>query len=449
MNKKTVASLAAAMILSVAGSAFAGANPYVDLPAKHWAYDSVMKLSQAGIVDGYGDGKFQGDKLMTRYEMAQIVAKAMAKSDKADASQKVVINKLVAEFTEELKSAGVRMDTLEKNQANLQFKGTMLVRYETKDYPNDDTQTNNAAGKYRLRLDGKTTVSKDSYFSFRYVTSDPMKLGSAGFTKYGLPGKTGTTTKFGSEGTKASEGNAGFDRYSVTTKMGAVTATAGRQALVVGTTKTIVDSGAYSFDGVKLATKFGDVNTVVNHGRLVDQKDIDSVELSTQNGKLRYGAGYFKLQDNATTVTPYNGTSSLGKDMMKILYGNATYDFTPKFSLDVEVGQNKANYATTANKFYIITGVYGDQKLKTKDQSNIAVQYYEAGKNSLGLDSKGQGLTTLDTAGSANGFKTLDLSYNRAFSNTLFGELHYVQVKDKVNSTNDYNYVRLNVNFKF
>ena len=74
MKKSLV--LAMAMALGVTASAYA-ANPFSDVPAGHWAYDSVNKLASAGIVDGYGNGTFGGDRLMTRYEMAQIVAKAM------------------------------------------------------------------------------------------------------------------------------------------------------------------------------------------------------------------------------------------------------------------------------------------------------------------------------------------------------------------------------------
>ena len=73
MKKSLV--LAMAMALGVSATAFA-ANPFSDVPAGHWAYASVSKLAAAGIVDGYPDGTFKGDNLMTRYEMAQIVAKA-------------------------------------------------------------------------------------------------------------------------------------------------------------------------------------------------------------------------------------------------------------------------------------------------------------------------------------------------------------------------------------
>ena len=114
MKKSLV--LAMAMALGVTASAYA-ANPFSDVPAGHWAYDSVNKLAAAGIVDGYGNGTFGGDRLMTRYEMAQIVAKAMAKGANVD--------RLAAEFADELDSLGVRVAALEKNLITLES----LVRY--------------------------------------------------------------------------------------------------------------------------------------------------------------------------------------------------------------------------------------------------------------------------------------------------------------------------------
>ena len=76
MDKKMM--LALALALGISGTALA-ANPFSDLPAGHWAYGAVAKLAAAGVVDGFPDGTFKGDKTMTRYEMAQIVAKALAK----------------------------------------------------------------------------------------------------------------------------------------------------------------------------------------------------------------------------------------------------------------------------------------------------------------------------------------------------------------------------------
>jgi len=131
MKKKLVASLAAAMVMGVAGTSFAASNPFVDVPTKHWSYDAVSKLAQAGIVDGYADGKFMGDKMLSRYEMAQIVAKAMARSDKADAAQKATIDKLAAEFKTELEGLNVRVTAVENKIDNVKWGGEIRERFDS------------------------------------------------------------------------------------------------------------------------------------------------------------------------------------------------------------------------------------------------------------------------------------------------------------------------------
>lgn len=123
MKKSLV--LAMAMALGVTASAYA-ANPFSDVPAGHWAYDSVNQLAAEGVIDGFPDGTYGGDKLMTRYEMAQIVAKAMAKG--AD------VDKLAAEFSEELDSLGVRVANLEKKSDNVKVTGEVRYRYSDSDY---------------------------------------------------------------------------------------------------------------------------------------------------------------------------------------------------------------------------------------------------------------------------------------------------------------------------
>ena len=152
MKKQLVASLAAAMVLGVAGTSFAAANPFADVPAKHWSYDAVTTLAQAGIVDGYGDGKFQGDKMMSRYEMAQVVAKAMAHSDKADAAQKAAIDKLSVEFASELEGLNVRVSKIEKNASSVKMSGEARVRYEITNTINDAGTLNAHSLFVRTRL---------------------------------------------------------------------------------------------------------------------------------------------------------------------------------------------------------------------------------------------------------------------------------------------------------
>ena len=81
MNKKLVASLVSCFVLGSV-SAYA-ANPFSDVEPSSWAYQSVEQLASAGIINGYPDGTFKGNKDITRYEMAQMVAKAMANQDRS------------------------------------------------------------------------------------------------------------------------------------------------------------------------------------------------------------------------------------------------------------------------------------------------------------------------------------------------------------------------------
>ena len=140
MKKSLV--LAMAMALGVTASAYA-ANPFSDVPAGHWAYDSINKLAAAGVIDGYGDSTFGGDKLMTRYEMAQIVAKAMAKGANVD--------KLAAEFADELDNLGVRVANLEKKADNVKITGE--VRYRYTDSSNNGNDNNDL--RSRIWINGQ------------------------------------------------------------------------------------------------------------------------------------------------------------------------------------------------------------------------------------------------------------------------------------------------------
>ena len=109
--KKTLI-FAMAMALGISATAFA-ANPFSDVPQGHWAYVAIVELASEGVVTGYPDGTFKGNATMTRYEMAQIVAKALAKGSINDNDA------LVAEFADELDNLGVRVAKLEKNQTML------------------------------------------------------------------------------------------------------------------------------------------------------------------------------------------------------------------------------------------------------------------------------------------------------------------------------------------
>lgn len=92
------------------------ANPFTDVSSDDWAYQAVASLSDEGVIDGYPDGTFRGDKHVTRYEIAQIVARLMAKEDSLNASQQETLAKLSSQYADELKDLGVRVAELEKKR---------------------------------------------------------------------------------------------------------------------------------------------------------------------------------------------------------------------------------------------------------------------------------------------------------------------------------------------
>ena len=127
MKKNFLFVAVASLIAGAATTAFAAANPFEDVAADHWAYDAVAQLAADGVIEGYGDGTYRGNQEITRYEMAQMVARAMAKNPTG--ADKVLVDKLAAEFSDELNSLGVRVAALEKKVDNVKFRGMIRYRY--------------------------------------------------------------------------------------------------------------------------------------------------------------------------------------------------------------------------------------------------------------------------------------------------------------------------------
>ena len=75
MNKILVSAITSALVIGAASTTFAAANPFSDVPADHWAYDAVAQLAKDGVIEGYGDSTYRGEQSITRYEMAQMIAK--------------------------------------------------------------------------------------------------------------------------------------------------------------------------------------------------------------------------------------------------------------------------------------------------------------------------------------------------------------------------------------
>ncbi|KYZ75824.1 hypothetical protein AXX12_11545 [Anaerosporomusa subterranea] len=130
MNKKIVLIMAALCLLVFSVPAFAAeADVFSDVPANHWSYQAVKKLTQDGIIVGDA-GRFNGDKGLTRYEMAVLVGNAMTKIEKADAEQKKLIDKLSREYNAELTKLGARLAKVEaKSKVNFFFDNRIQYNY--------------------------------------------------------------------------------------------------------------------------------------------------------------------------------------------------------------------------------------------------------------------------------------------------------------------------------
>ena len=161
MSKKTlVSAITAALVVGAASTTFAAANPFSDVPADSWAYDAVSTLAADGVIDGYPDGTYQGQNTMTRYEMAQIVARAMAKTD-LEKADKALVDKLAAEFAEELDNLGVRVADLEKKSDNVKWGGELRYRYY--DINRDSNLGDETHNKVLFRLEPKAYIGDSGW----------------------------------------------------------------------------------------------------------------------------------------------------------------------------------------------------------------------------------------------------------------------------------------------
>lgn len=159
--KSTALKLALAALFTSAAVTASAANPFSDVQPSDWAYQSVEKLASEGVVEGYPDGSFKGDKPITRYEMAQITAKLMAKND-LTADQKAAVQKLSGEYASELQNLGVRVSELEKKVSDTQVILDLRFHYQNV-YDNIYTGDKKDLFGARLRINTITHVNDNVY----------------------------------------------------------------------------------------------------------------------------------------------------------------------------------------------------------------------------------------------------------------------------------------------
>lgn len=178
MKSKVLASVAALMAVG-ATCAFA-ANPFVDVPTDSWAYKSVVELADAGIIQGVDGQYFQGERNITRYEAAEMVAKAMAHMDRATVEQRALINKLADEYADELNNLGVRVSNLENKVGNIKFTGDARLRYRYQNaVEGHKGKENDNSWDYRIRLRGKAQIN-DRMTATLGLSTDSQSFGDNG-----------------------------------------------------------------------------------------------------------------------------------------------------------------------------------------------------------------------------------------------------------------------------
>ena len=274
---KKILALAAVAALTAGVSAYA-ANPFSDVTADDWAYQAVSDLSAQGVVEGYPDGTFKGEKNMTRYELAQIVARLMAKEDQLNAEQQATIAKLAGEYADELANLGVRVSNLEKKVGNIYWSGDAKMMYT-----NNAKKAGTDTYKGRIRLNVKGQVNDATYVQGRILTNMYFKDADK------------------------DDGNTTMDRLFVNHSFGDKTSVVlGRQDLTVFGGLEYDDA----FDGAKLAYNDGKFDAYAAFGRLKsgDTKDDAAFGgLGYDFGVAKLNAAYFNFTgDKAKTVSGFD-----------------------------------------------------------------------------------------------------------------------------------------------
>ncbi|WP_302288937.1 S-layer homology domain-containing protein [Phascolarctobacterium succinatutens] len=405
MKKSLV--LAMAMALGVTASAYA-ANPFSDVPAGHWAYDSINKLAAAGVIEGYGDSTFGGDKLMTRYEMAQIVAKAMAKGANVD--------KLAAEFADELDNLGVRVANLEKKADNVKVTGEMRYLYE--DYKGEG---NSFDHNLRSRIWVNGQVNDDWSYTGMLQNTQDLKDNA------------------GNETTK-------FQRAYVEGKLGGLNVTAGRYNAFFANGNvydTRADGVEVSY-GSKIQLKgFAGKATDAGDDSDVSYGNYAGAELTGDFNKLGLTAGYVNFKDmGATTEKPETNRDNA------IWYVGGSYDFD-------------GNVA--------VSGMYlkGDMSLNDEDEKGIGSDGWTAGLTYKGAEASEAGSWGLfanyyDQGGMTyvahttdaetfayDGFKGWGVGTNYTFAKNIVGTVAYYDTENKVKEDKKSHIVWADLTFTF
>ena len=361
MSKKTlISAITAALVVGAASTTFAASNPFSDVPADSWAYDAVSTLAADGVIDGYPDGTYKGQNTMTRYEMAQIVARAMAKTD-IEKADKALVDKLATEFAEELDNLGVRVADLEKKSDNVVWKGKVKYKYVDE---NHDVGKDKNTNSLTLRLEPKAYIG-NSGWSANARIEHTMNL----------------STDSNADDTKV-------DRAWVEGPLFGGTVQAGKVPLFTAQGMIIDDP----FSGVTASWGNDKLNAIFMAGRYNAEHDAPSDNESsrdvtaeyygaqfdyTPNDKLALNAGYTALNNlEAHDVK----TIDLNDDSLGIWYAGGSYAFNKNVKL---VGQYAQSDADSYEKAGVIELDYKGAKKSDPGSWGAYVGYRHLGQNAV------------------------------------------------------------------
>ena len=239
---KKILALAAVAALTAGVSAYA-ANPFSDVTPDDWAFQAVSDLSAQGVVEGYPDGSFKGERNMTRYELAQIIARLMAKEDQLNAEQQATLDKLAGEYADELANLGVRVANLEKKVGNISWSGDARMQYQHALAEGSRTEhADSWNGRMRINVEGQ--VNDQVTVNGRFLNEMDFK--------------------------DSESSNTEMDRINVKwTPNDATYVTIGRQGVALDVTGTFWDEDAV-FDGVAAGWDNGKVGVEAGYGRFKD-----------------------------------------------------------------------------------------------------------------------------------------------------------------------------------
>lgn len=392
MKKSLV--LAMAMALGVTASAYA-ANPFSDVPASHWAYDSISKLAAAGIVEGYGDSTYGGDKLMTRYEMAQIVAKAMAKGANVDA--------LAAEFADELDNLGVRVSALEKKQDNVKITGQIRYNYVSK---HNDAKGYGTALRTRLTIAGQI--------------NDNWKYSGMLQNQQDLKNNEGDEDVF-------------FQRAYLEGRIAGAKVLAGRYNLTSFDGGYLYDN---RFDGIqasygkntKVVVGYGKANPVSASGVAKNYADeVYYADLSTKLGKVGAHASYFSFNDfNASGTAPASGKSGIDN---KVWGAGLNTKLGSSATLGVEYLNADVDNYEGDDDGYVVTAKYKGATSNQKGSWGLAASYLDLGFGTGFGNGFNGDLTGYKAA--TEGYKGYTVSANYTFAKNIVGQVEWYDLKAK------------------